>query len=279
MREEKLNKLLQLLNFSLKNKILLRDLLKLEKKRLGFDENALVFISAGDLSKFYWCPMQTYFSLREHEEDKFLCYLQDRIEYSIKLTKISIIPKNEEEILKIGENLSLNNIFTLLEQREFQNQVKQSQIDIAKEELKICKTPQERGHLLETIYAKKYPQIHWVKKYDEFIFTCEPDGITETQVYEFKSSKNEYFAKEALKKARLQADIYGICFKKEEKVIDQYIISNNKIYTYIEKVRTNEIDFVINEIKKIINDNLPKKPKEEFKCRNCKYKDICRIKN
>jgi len=230
-----------------------KELIKLEKRRLGFNENNLVFVSAGDISKFYWCPMQTYFTLIENEIKKFTGYLKDKIEYSIKLKQYNKIPNNALELLEIGNDLSLNDIFNLLKTKEYNNIKTQKEILKAKQELKQCKAPTKRGHYLETIYAKQYPKIHWFIKYDNFIFTCEPDGIKEDFVYEFKSSKNRYFAKQSILKAQLQSDIYCLCFNKKKKIIDDFIISENKIETIREEINIDRLNNIIEEIKKILN--------------------------
>jgi len=257
----------------------LNELLKLEKKRLGFNENNLVFVSAGDISKFYWCPMQTHFTLIENEVKKFAGYLKDKIEYSTKLEKYNKVPNNYSELLEIGDNLVLNDVFKLLKRVEYSNIVNENDIWQAKKNLKGCKLPIKRGHYLEIIHAKKYPKIHWFIKYKNLIFTCEPDGITDDFVYEFKSSKNRYFSKQSTLKAKLQADIYCLCFDMKKKIIDNFIISENKIESITEAFNIKNLDLVIEEMKKIIAGNLPHPPKEKFKCKSCRYKDKCVIKH
>ena len=257
----------------------LNELLILEKKRLGFKEEDLVFISAGDFSRFYWCSMQAYFAMRKNEVYKFSGCLQDRIEYSIKLGKLDKIPKNKEELLLIGRDISLKDIFDLMKREEYQNKIGDDVVENARQELEKNKSPQERGHLLETIYARKLPQLHWFVRFDDFIFTCEPDGIGENYVYEFKSSKNRYFSVSSIEKAKLQSDIYAICFDKENKLIEQLIISkNNKIEIIKEEVDIKRVGLVINSLKEIISAKLPKLPKEKFKCRGCEYKKECQVK-
>lgn len=253
-------------------------LLILEKQRLGFKKEDLVFISAGDFSKYYWCEMQTYFSLIKNESDKFSGYLQDKIEYSIKLNKLNKLPKTNEELLDIGNEINLEDIFQLLKREEYQNIITNEDITNAKEELDKCKLQKERGHFLETIHAKKYPQIHWIVKYKDFIFTCAPDGIQKNFVYEFKSSKNRYFSKQSIKKAKLQADIYAICFNKKTKIIEQLIVSESKIETITEEVNIDEVNSIIDQIRALIKGKLPAPPKEEFKCQSCEYKNKCKIK-
>lgn len=259
-----------------------QELMKLEKIRLGFNPSDLVFVSTGDFSKFHWCPMQAYFALIDHELDKFLGYLQDKIEYSIKLDKLTLQtipnnPKSPQKLLQIGDDITLQDISKLLKRTEYANIPTQQQIIDAKENLKKCTLQTQRGHYLETIYAKKYPQIHWFVKYKNFIFTCEPDGITNDFVYEFKSSKNRYFANHTKRKAQLQSDIYAICFNKTSKTIDQLIISENKIETIEESLNKERLDSVIKAIKNIIAGNLPKAPLEKFKCRVCMYRNKCEI--
>lgn len=271
-REELIQLIEKEFKFTLLN---LNELMNLEKERLGFKREDLVFVSSGDISKFYWCPMQTYLTLLKNEEDKFTGYLQDKIEYSIKLNKVNSVPKNEKELLKIGNDLELNDIFELLKKNSpnFSNE----EIKNAKKQLKNCKSQQEKGHIFETIYAKKLPQIHWFVKHKNFILTCMPDGISKDFVYEFKSSKNRFFSKFSIKKAKLQADIYGLCFNKENKEIDQLIVSENKIENIKEKINISEINYVIEKLNEIISGKLPKKPKEEFKCRTCEFKSKCKL--
>jgi len=254
-------------------------LMELEKVNFGFKKDDLVFISAGDFSRFYWCPMESYLSCKENELIKYFGYLKDKIEYTIKLNKLEKIPKTEQELIKIGMNLTLNEIFILLKRKEYYNNVSPEEIEIAKTKLKTETKQQIKGIYLEIIHAKKMPKIHWVKKYKNFIFTCAPDGIDEDYVYEFKSSKNSFFGDLNLNKAKLQADLYGICFNKKFKLIEQLILTTNKLNIIKEKINLNEVNRVILEFNNILKGKLPKSPKEEFKCKVCKYKNICKIKN
>lgn len=255
-----------------------KELMKLEKQRLGFNQNDLVFVSAGDFSKFYWCPMQTYFSLKQNETKKFEGYLLDKIQYSFELGDLKKLPQTKNELLSIGDKIKLKDIYQLLKQKKYSNIKTQEQIIDAKKQLKQCTLQTEKGHYLETIYAQTFSQIHWFVKYKNFIFTCEPDGISEEFVYEFKSSKNTYFSKQSMQKAKLQTDIYAVCFNQKNKRIDQLITSTNKIQKIEESLNIKRLDFVIEQINNIIKGVLPSPPYQKFKCNNCEYKNECTIK-
>lgn len=205
------------------------ELLKLEKQRRNIDKNKLLFVSANNFSKLLLNSNLAIENMKKNELDKFGAYFWDRIEYSLKLNLVKIFPKNNLELLKIGDNLKFENIIKF---KSIKNEIDEKEKIELLNKIKENLNPLIRGNIAEKLFAKKLETIHFYNEYKNLIFTGEPDGITQDYVYEFKSHKNIYLANKYLESAKLQADIYCLCFNKKTKIIEQYIMSLKKSKQY-----------------------------------------------
>lgn len=102
----------------------LKELLLLEKKRRGVEENRLVFIGTADVAQYWWCGMKSLFRNREMELAFFSAYLEDRILYSYELGLINQLPPDNESLLDIGNEITFQDIEKLLKKRAEEGIVK-----------------------------------------------------------------------------------------------------------------------------------------------------------
>jgi len=248
------------------------ELMNLEKERLGISRDKLVFIGMANLSKYYWCAWQYYLKSKKNELEFFSAYFQDRLKYSKELGMLKKIPKNEKEILKIGDKINFKQIQNLLKKR----QVTISSNETKKEVKKLLKKeddPLIKGNYHQTLYAENYPSIRWNFRYKDIVLIGIPDGITDNFVYEFKSTKRRYFP-DTCKTARLQANLYGHYFKRPKKKIQIYCKEENQVFDYFEEVDDNDIIELLEKWVHMISGELPIKP-EFWKCNICEFKDEC----
>ncbi|MCD6411263.1 MAG: hypothetical protein J7L20_02385, partial [Thermoplasmata archaeon] len=220
-----------MINLSLKT---LEKLLALEKERRGIKTNELLFIGMADTAKYNWCAMQSVLINREMELAFFGAYLSDRINYSLELGLIDIIPEEKEKLLDIGDEITLDDIEKLLSERaEKRRDIEVIDIvhippsiekkpieDLSPIEVdmllggKISKQtieklpPTAAGMLLHMRKGEDYPSIHWNFPWKDYIVVGIPDGITDTFVYEFKTSGKYGFLRFVRPVAFAQADLY-----------------------------------------------------------------------
>lgn len=249
------------------------ELMNLEKERFGISRDKLVFIGVANLSKYYWCAWQYYLKSKKNEQEFFLAYFQDRLKYSKELGMLKKIPKNEKEILRIGDEINFKQIQNLLDKKQVINSSNEAKEEIM-ELLKKEDDPLIKGYYHQTLYAENYPSIRWNFRYKDIAILGIPDGITDDFVYEFKyTSKKRYFS-HTLRTARLQADFYGHYFNKPKKKIQIYCEEENKVHTYFENVDNKEILELLEKWTQMIDGKLPVKP-QSWKCTKCEFKDEC----
>jgi len=53
--------------------------------------------------------------------------------------------------------------------------------------------PMYRGEVLEGRRAERYPTIRWNFEWEDYVVVGEPDGITDSFVYEFKTTRSPFF--------------------------------------------------------------------------------------
>ena len=290
----------------------IKDLLQLEKKRRGVNESQLVFIGMSNIASYYWCANKSLLTSRINEIDFFSSYLEDRITYSFDLGLISHKPRNPEQLLDIGNDIKFNHIEKLLKREAkdtagltvtkisytfydengkeimvvnpalMEEESVQHEIEEAKKRgvriANIEEFPKIRGELLESVFAEQYPTIRWNFNWNDYVVIGVPDGITDTFVYEFKTTKSkflEYFIKPV---AFAQADLYGYFFKRKTKRVQILIVEENKKETWEENVNEANAIKTLNSFAKIDNGEKPSPPKE-WKCKSCEFykTKICKI--
>lgn len=258
----------------------LKNLLRIEKQRRGARQNNLVFVGMRNIADYYWCAMKSYFDSMEDEPRFFASYLLDRLKYSAFLGKIDVIPKNNMDILAIGDELSLSDVELILSiqiQEDAENNYSIQNSNV-KDSSRIDEHPIERGKRLHATKAEKYPTIRWNFEWNKFVIIGVPDGLEEQYVYEYKTTSNQHLYNFIKPIALAQADLYGFFFKRLKKRVQITILSNGETRTideFIDKTRATEL---LENFKQVSEGFLPMAPKH-WKCNKCKYIAVCPIKH
>ena len=256
----------------------LRELLQLEKDRRGLSREKLVFIGMADVANFWWCAKKSLLKNKETELGFFGAYLRDRINYSFRLKdsipipNIDKLPNSPNELLDIGNEITLGDIEKLLKERaQISEFMRIETTGIPFERL----SPTQRGEVLEIRKAERYPTIRWNFEWEDYVVVGEPDGITDTFVYEFKSTKNRFLMNFIKPVALTQADLYGYFFKRDKKRVQIHVIEGNVTETWEEKVDKSRAIETLRRFKKIDEGEKPLPPRE-WKCRLCEFKETCK---
>jgi len=281
-------------------------LLSLEKKRRKIDKSELVFVGMANIASYRWCGAKAILHSREVELDFFRAYLVDRIRYSFELNLIDKLPKKQEALLYIGDEITYNDIERLLKKRceTFQEKsidtefyylmsvkngkafinpfLPPEQKEVAKEIAKkegyqiVDDLPMERGEFYHLEDPEKYPTIRWNFNWENYVIVGVPDGITDDFVYEYKTTnKSLHYIKPV---AFAQADLYGYFFKRPKKRVKIFVKKENKTYVWEEKVDVENALDILKKFKLADKEGWVIPPKN-WKCKICKYKEKCKLKN
>ncbi len=290
----------------------LKNLLSLEKERRGVDQDKLVFIGMADVAGYYWCAMKSLLQNRKEELNFFGAYLHDRLLYSFRLGYINSLPKSEESLLKIGDEIGFRDIEKLLRQREekhkdvgtvfvdsvsivdkdgrgvrvinpalshpeWREAIEREARALGERIADVEEFPALRGRFLHMEKAERYPTIRWNFDWKDYVVLGVPDGITDTFVYEFKTTKNRYLASYFVKPvAFAQADLYGYFWRRNRKRVQIRIVDGNITKTWEEEVdETNAIKTL--EKFRSIDEGAKPIPPKKWKCKSCKFRDVCDI--
>jgi CRISPR/Cas system-associated exonuclease Cas4 (RecB family) len=237
----------------------------------------------------------------------FASYLCDRIIYNYKLKNkeqdfsdyIEELAESDNKLLNTGENISLQDIEVDIMMREEKlkkegifgergidySEKKNGKIIIPRGGYSLLidneineESPILRGETLHDTHSATYPKIRWNFNWRNYVVVGIPDGITEKLVYEFKSTENKFLSYFQKPIAKIQADLYGYFFKRNKKKVEIYIIDENKIETWQEKVNKNKAINTLKKFKALEEGDKPIPPKK-WKCKICKFKDKCYLLN
>jgi hypothetical protein len=284
----------------------IEELLALEKRRRKVDADTLVFLAMSELASYYWCAVKSLLRSKENEPDFFGAYLVDRIEYSLELGRTLELPKDPEELLKIGSNLRFEDIEELLQKRRAEMEksgvsgVIFSSLETTDEKgqriiivnpdvsdeillpsstatlVDVEKFPKLRGEMIETTRAEHYPTIRWNFPWKEFVIVGVPDGITDSFVYEFKTVRDSYLELFIKPVAFAQADLYGYFFQRPEKRVQICAMKENEIHTWQEKVQKEKAIDLMSSFSRLVQGERPVPPRP-WKCKRCEYRPTCLI--
>jgi len=289
-----------------------KKLLYLQKQKMGIDQNSLVFVGAANLAKYWWCAMQAVLHSKSEELSFFENYLYDRFSYAKTLIKKYKIPTKNEDILKVGDDITLKDINCLLEKKtvssdysftmgiEDESQklmfvpsnVSQEEREILEEQAEIDGykivtqenipsvlndlSPYSRGNIAENFISKKFPTIRWNFRIGKYICIAVPDGITKDFVYEFKSVGNEYLLNFTKPIAMVQADLYGHFFKRGKKKVEIFKVKDKTTEIWEEKIDTEKVAYTVEQFTNVEKGKLPKLP-ISWKCKRCDYQSECPV--
>jgi len=288
---------------------LLADLLRLEKERRGVKPDKLVFVGVRNIAEYYWCAEQSILKSRENEPEFFHAYLYDRITYSERLGLIDELPRDVEELLAVGEKISLADVEKLLKQKkdeeegflggevlavettdekgrkvivmnpDISQEDKEFLIERAAEGATIAGTedfPPIRGEMSESTRAERYPRIRWNFSWEDYVVVGVPDGITDTFVYEYKTTRNRFLSYYIKPVALAQADLYGLFFKRDMKRVQIYIVEEDATQTITGKVDREKALETLRLFKEA-DEGKEAIPPVKWKCKRCKYNKTCKI--
>lgn len=138
--------------------------------------------------------------------------------------------------------------------------------------------PMIRGEFFQIDFAEQYSTIRWNFNWNDYVVVGVPDGITDTFVYEFKTTKTTFLEHFIKPVAFAQADLYGYFFKRKTKRVQILIVEENKKETWEENVDEANAIKTLNSFAKIDNGEKPLPPKE-WKCKSCEFykTKICKI--
>lgn len=261
----------------------MKELLQLEKQRRGLSKDKLVFLGMADIANYHWCAMKSLLRNREMELAFFQAYLHDRLLYSSRLGLINEMPTNTDELLSIGNKITFNKIEELLREKAKKQIVVGAFADanilvqaIEKFQSLEGLPPKFRGSFLEIRKAERYPTIRWNFDWENYVVVGVPDGITDTFVYEFKTTKSRFLMHYVNSVALTQADLYGYFFKRNKKRVQIYIMRDDVTETWEEKVDKANAMETLYHFKSVDEGNEPLPPKK-WKCKSCKFNKICNI--
>jgi CRISPR/Cas system-associated exonuclease Cas4 (RecB family) len=286
----------------------MRELLQLEKRRRGLDESQLVFIGMANVANYYWCAMKSLLQSRVNELMFFETYLSDRISYSFELGLISDMPTSVDELLAVGENITFSDVERLLKKRADSNrelgiiweaatvikdeggkdimiinpdiptELKEQLAEDAKARgIRIAgleELPKLRGEIVESTRRERYPTIRWNFSWGNYVVNGVPDGITDTFVYEFKTTRNRFLMYYLRPVAFAQADLYGYFFKRKRKRVQVHVMEEDRTETWEEDVDDTNAIQVLSSFERVDKGEKPLPPKE-WKCRSCELRRMC----
>jgi CRISPR/Cas system-associated exonuclease Cas4 (RecB family) len=287
----------------------LEKLLLLEKEKRGINRDRLLFIGMASTAKYYWCAIKSLFLNKKEELTYFSVYLEDRIRYSRELGRMEKLPKKPEELLEIGNDITLNDIEKLLKRKRGRGRlgrtvyspfieiidpktgkrtrilnpfVSNEEKEFREKEAKlngikigdIKDYPKIRGEFAQEMRSEIYPTIRWNFNWRNYVVVGEPDGITKDVVYEFKTTGSEFLSFFIKPVALTQADLYGYFFNRKRKRVQIYMLKEDKIKTWDQLVDKENAINTLTYFEKVDEGMLPKPPKK-WKCKNCEFNNIC----
>ena len=252
----------------------IRQLLTMEKSRRGIPDESLLFINMSNVASQIWCSMKAVLKTHSEELKFFEAYLYDRLRYANKLVMIKTLPRKLEKLLTIGEEITYEQIEALEATEPFIKKKNDSLRDqqIAKMDWR------RRGLFFEERYAEQHPQFRWHFPWEDFIILGLPDGIREDFVYEFKSTKNARYVKERMEEASIQADLYGLFFRRAKKRVQVYCLETDRTESSETNVNKERANQYIRNFKRVALGEHPKLP-ASYKCRVCEFLETCPLQN
>ena len=283
-------------------------LLSLEKKRRGVAQDSLTFVGMADIAKHWWCTQQAVLSSRVMEAGFFASYLHDRIIYAHRLGFVDTLPRRDEALLDIGNEITFADVQKLFTKQEDTDiRVSWEYQDVTDEQGQCFRVinpallpeerelyekeasnegiqlksieevePKLRGELLHLSRAEQYPSIRWNFPWEKYTIIGIPDGITDNFVYEYKTTRNRFLFRFMKPVAYAQADLYGYFFERPQKRVQIQVVEENATETYEETVSAANVERTLNAFARV-EAGEPAFPPKPWKCRPCDFRETCPI--
>ena len=266
------------------------DWLLREKERRGIAPDQLLFIGMHNIAQYFWCPMYSVLKSRTNEMTFFLQYL----------ALSGRFPKGNDDIFSdIGNGITFQDLDTKFKKEnpvtapvddEFAETSADGLDDLNKDnkiKWKSIRPPKiqtvdakyEMGHKLEGMYSEKYPKFEWYFEWSNYVVVGEPDGITDTFVYEFKTEKKGVFLNSTKTTAFAQLDLYGYFFQRDKKRAQIYVRDEDITKTWEEDVSKENAERLLGYFRSIDKGWVPEPPKQKGKCRICDEYSACAIRH
>ena len=84
-----------------------------------------MFVGIANVAGYYWCAMQAVLKSR-NDLAFFAAYVYDRASYSLQLGLINKMPKSDEALLNVGNEIPLADIESLLKKRTERHYITQA---------------------------------------------------------------------------------------------------------------------------------------------------------
>jgi len=255
------------LNELLNNKRALKELLLLEKERRGIERDKLLFVGVANVASYRWCAVKSLLASKRGELSFFAAYLEDRIKYSLELGYVDSVPTSKEKLLDVGDEVTLDDIERLL--------AKRGELEIIPEPVGTDEAPPMiAGELLHWSKAERYPTIRWNFPWRGYVVVGVPDGITDSFVYEFKTTGNDFLLRFIKPVAFAQADLYGYFFRRGTKRVQVYVREGGRVLTWMDDVASDNAEGTLQRFKRLEEGEEPSPPKK-WKCKKCEFRREC----
>ncbi len=242
-----------------------RVLLSREKRRRGVVDNKLVFIRAATLARIAWCPMQAVRKSRVDEVSVFQTYLEDRLAFLLETRRVALLPGDRDQWLALAS----------------------TEPPLAQVEDLLLPDQWRRFHYVgdywetysgdRTWAEPEMPSMMWHFSLAGYVIGAAPDGLTRTEVLEAKSARNNYLAGHQRPVGELQADIYGVLFERNLKVLC-LTVGDGGFKLDRSPVRHDAVSDCLGMFARVEAGWKPRPPAEVWKCDRCDVNQGCPIR-
>lgn len=231
-----------------------------------------------DIAQYWWCPMYAVRKNKKCELGFFEAYLEDRINYARRLGLLKSEPHTATDILKVGADITLAQIESLLGSKLTKPAPQQrTQAVLVSLDPEEMRSGYSTGKRAETEFAEAYATFRWNFAWKEFTVVGVPDGLPVNAVYEFKSTKRRRWLSTTMQIASTQADLYGLFFNRPRKRVQVRVMEDAYVETLDAAVDRDHALFTLERVTSIAHGEVPQPP-EAFKCRSCDLAEGCPIR-
>ncbi len=202
----------------------------------------------------------------------------DRIRHAVDAKLVTRLPKDDDELLAIGNDLTLRMVEDLDRRREANEERHQRALRYSVEMVLAEPAPNDhkaQGSFLERRHAEQYPTTRWNFEWQRYVVVGVPDGLTADFAYEFKTTAKRHFLPESQASAFAQADLYGYFFERPTKRVQILVREDSVIETWEEPVDRANAERVLRVVDSIQRKEVSPELPPSWKCRPCEFKAHC----
>jgi hypothetical protein len=283
-------------------------LLALEKVRRGAALDQLVFVGVSNIAGIRWCPQKAVLKSRAEEPMFFAVHLHDRLLYAHLLGLFDDLPADDQALLEAGGEVGLPEVEWLLRRVPLRPKpAAWDHLEVTGPDgrpgwlinptlppaqrarceavaaragvvvLDLEADPKLRGLVLEESQAERHRTIRWHFEWGRHVVIGEPDGITDSTIYEFKSTRSRYLLSHLLPVALAQADLYGFFIRRPTKRVQLYVVEEGATQTWESPVDRAAAESLLRHFQAVDGGARSRPPRERWKCRRCDVRAACPI--